>query len=71
MQISIEISMVKVNVVMACKIDKSLQVVVHAKLIIQRGLCKEIKIPKKKNARRLIISTKNVLEDHALPLHHC
>ena len=71
MQISIEISMVKVNVVMACKILKSLQVVVHAKLIIQRGLCKEIKIPKKKNARKLIISTKNGLEDHALPLHHC
>ena len=48
MQISMEISMVKVNVVMACKILKSLQVVVHAKLIIQRGLCKETKIPKRK-----------------------
>ena len=52
MQISIEISMVKVNVVMACKIVKSLQVVAHAKLIIQRGLCKEIKIPKKKNGKK-------------------
>ena len=66
-----EISMVKVNVVMACKILKSLQVVVHAKLIIQRGFCKEIKIPKKKNVRKLIISTKSGLEDDALPLHHC
>ena len=43
MQISMEISMVKVNVVIACKILKSFQVVVHAKLIIQRGLCKETK----------------------------
>ena len=29
-----QISMLKVNVVMVCKILKSLQVVVHAKLII-------------------------------------
>ena len=43
-----EISMVKVNVVMPCKILKSLNVVVHAKLIIQRGLCNQIKIPKRK-----------------------
>ena len=44
-----QISMVKVNVVMACKILKSLQVVVHAKLIMdQRGLCKQTKIPKGK-----------------------
>ena len=44
-----QISMVKVNVVMACKILKSLQVVVHAKLIIQRGLCNQTNfIPKRK-----------------------
>ena len=43
-----QISMVKVNVVMPCKILKSLNVVMHAKLIIQRGLCNQIKIPKRK-----------------------
>ena len=43
-----QISMVKVNVVMTCNILKSLQVVVHAKLIIQRGLCNQIKIPERK-----------------------
>ena len=44
--IQMQISMVKVNVVMACKILKSLNVVVHANLIIQRELCNQIKIPK-------------------------
>ena len=64
-----QIAMFKVNVVMACKIVKSLQVVVHAKLIIQRGLCNQTKIPKK-NARKLIKYQK-CLQDHALPSHHC
>ena len=41
-----QISMVKINV-MACKILKSLNVVVHAKLIIQRD-SNQIKIPKRK-----------------------
>ena len=68
MQISI--SMVKINVVMACKILKSLNVVVHAKLSIQRGLCNEIKIPERKMPENKL-TPKNGLEDHALPSHHC
>ena len=47
-----QISMVKVNVVMPCKILRSLNVVMHAKLIIQRGLCNQIKIPKRKRQEK-------------------
>ena len=49
----IEILMVRINVVMACKILKSLNVVVHATMNIQRGICNQINT-KKKKARKQI-----------------